>query len=227
MSGPSFIARHVSKQTIGGIIGGRIALRRPSRWEAAQSRFGQRCKVGALNSLPRVLGEGWGGGLEAVLNLCENRLCLHQRFAIGKTQHAKPALGEPLCARLVPCALIFVLPAMSRRSASVCSRRSRRARSRGTSGELIARNIRTRKRRSKQASGASSLDPHPNPPPKHWGGSQARYKDEPRALILTKIWVKYFTLYGNRARLKESARDGCPGPHAWWGRYATRVHFNA
>ena len=47
-----------------------------------------------------------------VLNLCENRLCLHQSFAIGKTQHTKPAPGEPLCPRLVLCALIVVLPAV-------------------------------------------------------------------------------------------------------------------
>ena len=70
------------------------------------------CVRDSRYSLPRVLGEGWGGGLQAVLNLCENRLCLHQRFAIRKTQHTKPVPGEPLCPRLVPSALIFVLPAI-------------------------------------------------------------------------------------------------------------------
>ena len=53
-----------------------------------------------------------GGGLEAVLNLCENGLRLHQSFAIRKAQHAKPILGEPLCASLIPRALIFMLPSI-------------------------------------------------------------------------------------------------------------------
>jgi hypothetical protein len=65
-----------------------------------------------LNSLPPVLGEGWGGGLQAVLNLRENRLRLHQSLAIRIAQQAKPVLGESLCARLFPCALIFVLPSI-------------------------------------------------------------------------------------------------------------------
>jgi hypothetical protein len=46
------------------------------------------------------------------LNLRENRLYLQQSFAIRKAQHAKATPGEPLCARLVPRALIFVLPAI-------------------------------------------------------------------------------------------------------------------
>jgi hypothetical protein len=56
---------------------------------------------------------GWGSrGSEKVLNLCENRLRLHQRFAIRKAQHAKPAPAEPLRACLVPRALILMLPAV-------------------------------------------------------------------------------------------------------------------
>jgi hypothetical protein len=51
-------------------------------------------------------------GSETVLNLCEDRLRLHQRFVIGKTQHTKAVRGEPPGPRLVPRALIFVLPAV-------------------------------------------------------------------------------------------------------------------
>ena len=46
------------------------------------------------------------------LNLRENHLCLHQRFAIRKTQHTKPAPGEPPGPRLVPRALFLMLPAV-------------------------------------------------------------------------------------------------------------------
>jgi hypothetical protein len=56
---------------------------------------------------------GWGSrGSEKVLNLRENRLRLHQRFVIRKTQHTKPALAEPLRADRVLRALILMLPAV-------------------------------------------------------------------------------------------------------------------
>jgi hypothetical protein len=47
-----------------------------------------------------------------VLNLRENRLCLHQGFVIRKTQHVETLLAEPLRACRVLRALIFVLPAV-------------------------------------------------------------------------------------------------------------------
>jgi hypothetical protein len=47
-----------------------------------------------------------------VLNLRENRLCLHQGFVIRKTQYPKTLLAEPLCARLVLRTLILMLPAV-------------------------------------------------------------------------------------------------------------------
>ena len=47
-----------------------------------------------------------------VLNLRENHLCLHQGFAIRKTQYPKTLLAEPLCARLVLRTLILMLPAV-------------------------------------------------------------------------------------------------------------------
>jgi hypothetical protein len=65
-----------------------------------------------LTPSPSVLGEGWGGGLEAVLNLCEKRLRFHQSLAIRKPQHAKAVLGEPVRACFVPGALTFVLPSI-------------------------------------------------------------------------------------------------------------------
>jgi hypothetical protein len=61
---------------------------------------------------PSALGEGWGGGLEAVLDIFENRLRLQQRLAIRKAQYAKTLLAEPPCALRVSRALILVLPAI-------------------------------------------------------------------------------------------------------------------
>jgi hypothetical protein len=154
-------------------------------------------------------GLGWGSiGSETVLNLRENRLRLHQRFAIGKAQHTKTSRGEPLV-RDASRALIFVMPAVKLDdqhafdAAKVDDVRTDRMLAAKLHPQLMppqmhpepalgvglfaaqspcavarewwrahGRKIRTRKRRSKQASGASSFDPHPNPPPKHGGGSQ-------------------------------------------------------
>ncbi len=61
---------------------------------------------------PPCFGGGRGGGLEAVLNLGENRLCLHQSFAIREAQHVETLLTEPLRACRVLRALILMLPAV-------------------------------------------------------------------------------------------------------------------
>jgi hypothetical protein len=95
-----------------------------------------------FNSSPSVFGGGLGGGLEAVLNLCENGLRLHQSFAIRKAQHAKPMLGEPLCASLIPRALIFMLPSIQLDYHHAFRRnRSRRCRARSDAGDETARLI--------------------------------------------------------------------------------------
>jgi hypothetical protein len=51
-------------------------------------------------------------GVQAVLNLCENRLCLYQRGVIRKAQNVETLLVEPLRACRIPRPLILMLPAI-------------------------------------------------------------------------------------------------------------------
>ena len=59
-----------------------------------------------------------------------------------KAQHAKPMLGEPLCASLIPRALIFMLPSIQLDYHHAFRRnRSRRCRARSDAGDETARLI--------------------------------------------------------------------------------------
>jgi hypothetical protein len=72
------------------------------------------CSAGFfLSPPPIVLGEGAGGGLQAVLNLCENRLHLLQHFPIREAQHSIPELRQPRAARLILRAALQMMSAVN------------------------------------------------------------------------------------------------------------------
>jgi hypothetical protein len=112
------------------------------------TKNGSRYSSGASDPFPVF----WGRTrvrVRAVLNLCENRLCLQQRFAIRKSPRAQrlPASPSVRCDRRTPSY-----------EEAACSRRE------DQDEEAPQR---------KETAGASSLDPHPTSPRTRWRSQNA------------------------------------------------------